>query len=348
MESFFKSLVPALFILAAVSAGAAEPRAEAAGVWKWTMPNQNGDPIQLVLKLKLEGDQLSGSLSGRDGTNAPIQEGKIQGDTISFKVVRERNGNKIAVHYSGQLAGDVIRGKSNTDFNGETRTRDWEAHREGGAPTATGTWKYSLITPSGQSVEATLELKQDREKLIGNLVINGNELPIRDGQVKDDQVSFVLARKRDKVDIVTRYNGQLTADRIKGKTISTINGEEKVSDWDARRLSYRSAAAGDLTGTWLYNFTTPGGQVLEPKLKFTQDGEQLNGSIFFNENEVPISEGRVKDGEISFKVIRDRDGQILSSTYQGKAEGSLIRGKIQSNWSGTERTNDFEARRSRQ
>ena len=205
-----------------------------------------------------------------------------------------------------------------------------------------------MITPSGQSVEATLELKQDRDKLVGNLIINGNELPIHDGQVKDGEVSFLFTRKRDKVDVVTRYNGQLTEDHIKGKTISRINGEEKVSDWDARRLSYRSAAAGDLTGTWLYSFTTTTGQILEPKLKFTQDGEQLSGSIFFNENEVPISEGRVKDGEISFKVIRDRDGQILSSTYQGKAEGSLIKGKIQSNWSGSEKTNDFEARRSRQ
>lgn len=312
------------------------------------MPGPNGDPIQSVLVLKVDGEKLSGSVSGRGGTESPIQDATIQGNTVSFKAVRERNGTKFATRYSGQLAGDVIRGKIETDFNGETRTRDWEARREGGTRTATGTWKFALMTPSGQSVEATLELKQDREKLIGNLVINGNELAIRDGQVKNDEVSFVFSRKRDKVDVLTRYKGQLTDDHIKGKSTSTVNGEEKISDWDAKRISYRSAAAGDLTGTWLYSFTTPGGQVLEPKMKLTQDGEQLSGSVFFNENEVPISEGRVHDGELSFKVTRDRDGQILSSAYQGKVEGSLIHGKIQSNWSGSDKTYDFEARRVRQ
>src|SRR4051812_38031552 len=103
---FFSRLFSCLLLGTLLSAGGAEPPTGAAGVWKWTMPGPNGDPIQSVLVLKVNGDKLSGSVSGRGGTESPIQDATIQGNTVSFKAVRERNGTKFATRYSGQLAGD--------------------------------------------------------------------------------------------------------------------------------------------------------------------------------------------------------------------------------------------------
>ena len=59
-----------------------------------------------------------------------IGDGKIKGDEISFTVTREFNGNKMVAKYSGKLSGDSIKGKIETERNGQNQSRDWEAKRE--------------------------------------------------------------------------------------------------------------------------------------------------------------------------------------------------------------------------
>jgi hypothetical protein len=48
---------------------------------------------------------------------------------VTFSVTREFNGNSFTAKYSGKLDGDTIKGKVDTERNGETRSRDWEAKR---------------------------------------------------------------------------------------------------------------------------------------------------------------------------------------------------------------------------
>ena len=49
---------------------------------------------------------------------------------MSFKIVREFNNNKFVMNYSGKVDGDVIKGKIESERNGNTQSRDWEAKRE--------------------------------------------------------------------------------------------------------------------------------------------------------------------------------------------------------------------------
>lgn len=108
------------------------------GTYSWTMPGRNGGPDRkMTLKLKAEGDKLTGKLStpGRDGGQAretEITDGKIKGEEISFTITQEFNGNKMTRKYSGKVSADSIKGKIEFDRNGETQSRDWEAKRETG------------------------------------------------------------------------------------------------------------------------------------------------------------------------------------------------------------------------
>jgi hypothetical protein len=110
--------------------------ADAAGTWSWTRPGRNGGTGQkMTLKLKVEGDKLTGTLSapGRQGgqpTETEITDGKIKGNEISFNVTMERGGNKMTSKYSGKVEGDTIKGKIEAERNGQTQSRDWEAKRE--------------------------------------------------------------------------------------------------------------------------------------------------------------------------------------------------------------------------
>lgn len=109
-----------------------------------------------------------------------------------------------------------------------------------------------------------------------------------------------------------------------------------------------AAKAGDPTGTWSWTFNSPNGGSMERTIKLAREGEKLTGSSSGRNGDTPIEEGKFKDGVVSFKVVRERDGQKFSSTFQGKVEGDLIKGTMTSNRGGEERTNPWEAKRVKQ
>jgi hypothetical protein len=117
-----------LAIMAVVAtAGVARAAENPTGTWKWEVKfnNQSRD---VTLKLKLDGEKLTGSMSGRNG-DTEIQDGQYKDGDISFSIVRERNGNKMTSKFSGKLSGDTIKGKTEFERNGQSQSRDWEAKR---------------------------------------------------------------------------------------------------------------------------------------------------------------------------------------------------------------------------
>ena len=127
--------VSTLLIATVVTVQADDKKSDATGTWTWTSPGRNGGPERKnTLKLKVEGDKLTGKTSSVSGdTQTPeteIKEAKINGDEISFTVSREFNNNKITQKYTGKVSGDTIKGKIDIDFNGQSTQRDWEAKRK--------------------------------------------------------------------------------------------------------------------------------------------------------------------------------------------------------------------------
>jgi len=123
--------VMASLILAIVGLIAPALAAEdATGTWKWT--TTFGDKTrETTAKLKQEGEKLTGVYVGRDNMETPIEAGTVKDNAVSFKIVREFNGNKITIKYSGTLSGDTIKGKTEVEGgNQQTPPRDWEAKRQ--------------------------------------------------------------------------------------------------------------------------------------------------------------------------------------------------------------------------
>ncbi len=89
----------------------------------------------MTLKLKAEGDKLTGKLTspsrqGGEPVEIEIKDGKVKGDEVSFTVTREVNGNTFKSKYNGKVSADTIKGKMEFERNGETQSRDWEAKRQ--------------------------------------------------------------------------------------------------------------------------------------------------------------------------------------------------------------------------
>jgi len=118
-----------LFVASAVAHAA-----DIAGDWTWSTPGRNGGAERVsTLTLKVEGAKLTGKVSapGREGkaVETAITDGKVDGDSISFAVVREYNGNSNTTKYSGKVEGDKITGKVESTREGQAQSRDWVAKR---------------------------------------------------------------------------------------------------------------------------------------------------------------------------------------------------------------------------
>jgi hypothetical protein len=126
-----KQFVMAVAVLAAVAVTGvvrAEEKANPTGTWKWTI--QMGErKAEATLKLKLEGDKLTGAMVGRNNQETAIEDAKYKDGELSFKVVREREGQKRTSKYAGKVSGDTIKGKIESERDGKAQSRDWEAKR---------------------------------------------------------------------------------------------------------------------------------------------------------------------------------------------------------------------------
>jgi|SRR3954469_18872138 hypothetical protein len=100
----------------------------AAGAWKTALILPDGNRIEGTLNLKQDGDKLTGAVVLNDNETA-IQEGKIVGDNINFKVQRPRDGRTVTSKYKLKLSGDTLKGKVESDWSGDWQTLDWEGTR---------------------------------------------------------------------------------------------------------------------------------------------------------------------------------------------------------------------------
>jgi len=109
------------------------------GIWKLAMinPETKAKSHERILKLKLDGGQLTGTIDGFSDINGkkkifewPIKDTKLQGNGISFTVTHAPvvgKGPDSTTVYEGKITGDTMKGTAETEWSGNTFKRDFEA-----------------------------------------------------------------------------------------------------------------------------------------------------------------------------------------------------------------------------
>jgi hypothetical protein len=82
--------------------------ADVTGKWNGSTQTPDGQDMTIVFTFKMDGDKLTGTAEGPMG-EAPITEGKLDGDAITFTV--EMNDMKIV--HTGTVSGDEMKLKVN-------------------------------------------------------------------------------------------------------------------------------------------------------------------------------------------------------------------------------------------
>ena len=219
---------------AAETSGKATPSID--GTWRWTFTMPDGTTSRPKLILATENGKLTGTTSFRPGTETSITNAILRGDELSFQVIRKREDQEIITTYTGKWNGKSIKGKVESNWAADKQSYDWEAQRahEG----AEGTWKWP-VTFRGRKLDARVDLEQDDDILTGTMPVFGrgrSKIEIKNGSIINGEIYFEVERGSADNKIVTKYTGKQTGDKIKGTIETTVDGEERKSDWEAKRV----------------------------------------------------------------------------------------------------------------
>ena len=85
---------------------------------KWTGEMQGGEGRKLTFDFKTDGGKLNGTVTGLIDKVLEIQDGKLDGDTVSFWVMSEWQGSPVKLVYKGTASANEIHFTMGTDDGG--------------------------------------------------------------------------------------------------------------------------------------------------------------------------------------------------------------------------------------
>jgi len=101
------------------------------------------------------------------------------------------------------------------------------------AADATGKWTAQVPGRDGQTRETTFNFKTDGDKLTGTMSGRGGDIPIADGKVKGDEITFDVTFNFGGNSVKMDYEGKVAGDEIKFKRHR--DGSEQTSEFTAKR-----------------------------------------------------------------------------------------------------------------
>jgi hypothetical protein len=139
-----RTLIAAGLVLGLVGLTAAQDKkTDPTGTWKWSS-ERNGQKRETTLVLKVEGDKVTGTVTGGGrggkggkggqkgtrGGEAKIEDGKFKDGEVTFTVTRTFNDQKFVTKYTAKLDGDTLKGTVTSTRGGEEQQQEFEAKRE--------------------------------------------------------------------------------------------------------------------------------------------------------------------------------------------------------------------------
>jgi hypothetical protein len=100
--------------------------ADVAGKWVAQVPGRGGETRETTFTFKADGENLTGTVSGRQGDVA-LTDGKLKDDALSFNVAMSFQGNDVKFVYKGKVSGDEI--QFTRQREGSERSQEFTAKR---------------------------------------------------------------------------------------------------------------------------------------------------------------------------------------------------------------------------
>jgi hypothetical protein len=128
-ETMLRGVLMSVSMVLAVAAIALA--ADINGKWKGELDSPDGQKITNTFTFKVDGEKVTGTVfSSRSGTDAPIEDGTLKGDALSFTITRDIEGSKMKLRYTGKVKADEIAMTVAGDVGGQSFEMQLVAKRE--------------------------------------------------------------------------------------------------------------------------------------------------------------------------------------------------------------------------
>lgn len=98
-----------------------------------------------------------------------------------------------------------------------------------------GTYKAEMRGQKGTQ-QVTITLKADGTNLTGNIANARGEMPISDGKVDGDNISFTQKMNFNGNEMVVKWKGKVEGDSLKlTRTMTTPDGQERTAEVTAKK-----------------------------------------------------------------------------------------------------------------
>ena len=215
------------------------------------------------------------------------------------------------------------------------------ASDSGQAKTAdpTGSWKWN-VTFNDNTSELMLKLNWDGKQLTGKYTAFDNTTDIEEGKMEGDQVSLVARPEFNGNKFDIHFAGKVEGDDINGKVKLDFGQGPQEFDWNPKR----TVDVADVLGLWDLRLETPNG-VIEPHITITKDEKGLHGAYSSPFGERDAKNVEFKDGQLSWEISGERDGNQFKVVYKGKPQGDTIKGTNEFDFGGNTGTAEFTGKR---
>jgi hypothetical protein len=100
----------------------------------------------------------------------------------------------------------------------------------------TGTYKAEMAGRNGNTQTITITLKADGNNLTGNIANARGEMPISDGKIDGDNISFTQKMTMQGNEMVMKWKGKIEGDSLKlTRSMTTPDGQERKSEVTAKK-----------------------------------------------------------------------------------------------------------------
>jgi hypothetical protein len=221
MKRVFYLLSLTAFITLLPAARAADP----SGTWKGAFEYQ-GSSIPVTVHLKVDGSKVTGTLQtgaveGLGGATSEIHDGMLAGDTVSFSVNADYQGQTYKLVYKGKVAVEEISFDFGTDDGSwsaplivKRSTDTVAAPAAAPAPDITGDWKGTFDV-NGTPTEMKFHLKSSGSTVTGTIERPGAPpMEVHEGKIDGDTVSFWINTDYEGQTYTIVYKGKVTPGQI--------------------------------------------------------------------------------------------------------------------------------------
>lgn len=225
MKRVFRLLSLSAFIALLPAAQAADP----SGTWKGSFEYQ-GSSIPVTIHLKADGSKVTGTLQtgaveGLSSAPSEIHDGTLAGDTVSFSVNADYQGQTYRLVYKGKVAADQISFDFGTDDGSwsspltvkkspDVADAPTPAPAAAPAPDITGDWKGTFDL-NGTPTELKFHLRNSGGTVTGTLERPGvAPMEVHEGKIDGDTLSFWINSDYEGQTYTIVCKGKITAGQI--------------------------------------------------------------------------------------------------------------------------------------